>query len=132
MASTGIESSWISPNYLLFVAILYSLILVFFLDWLTRIPRPLALVLLAVAVVCDAYCVWFGYCHIGGHSDPLNGLAASEQATRLSIRTKGQAGLLMLLISYWPYALVLHGVVMGLGGCKQIYAATKSMLNPQW
>jgi len=80
------------------------------LNWLdNRGHRKLGLYALFIIVVAGVYCFAAGVDLAFGWVDPFSN-AAQEELGKASAKSRGRGGIVILIIKYWPYAL------MGLSG----------------
>lgn len=98
------------PEHLIAAAFVGMFVVIFVMQFAeTRRWLTISKVLPVVGLAASVYCVAAGLSLIAGWQDPLTN-ASTEQIVHVAATARGKGGLLLIMVRFWPYALI------GLGG----------------
>jgi hypothetical protein len=86
-----------------------------------------------ILVIAGIYCFIAGAWMVGGWTDPLASMSA-EEIDEVRPMSRSRAGILILVIQFWPYVLMLTGAgsVLGSYGISSSYIrSTKKELRKE-
>lgn len=107
-----------SSDYII-LSIVYIFILAFLTDSYVH-KKYLGKIIIFTGLVACLYCISAGMYLLGSWVDPLSGMEAGERGI-LSAKAGGRGGIILLVISLWPYILIGFGSFCGYAFLRNLF-----------
>ena len=115
---------------IILVAFLISFVAAFPMAALAKLGRIRTIrALMLVAAVASAYCIAAGIFLSADWQDPF-ATATTDELTRGAVSSGGRGGIIILVIRYWPLALIAFGSYFGLHQVQALRAFSKRKDHP--